>query len=164
MKKSAVIIVLLFLSGCGSGSYWADAFDTVTLQDGWLTYLEFYRDHMKPKLDEATFMERAKAIAFKDITSEQFVNMDIENCRLQKYWDAKNAEQAYPESDRPRNADDVTSVDYFLKKKRGVSPVLVARVVDKDDRERLIKLDGVHRIMAAHILGKKIRVGFIDLR
>ncbi len=164
MKKRAVIIVLLFLSGCGGGSYWADSFDDVTLKDGWDTYLELYRNRVKHKFDEITFMERAKAITLKDITSQQFVDMGIENCRLQRYWDAKNAEQAYPEANRPRNTDDVVSVNYFLKKKRGVSPVLVARVIDKNDKEHLVKLDGVHRIMAAHILGKKIRVGFIDLR
>lgn len=166
--RKIVLISLLFLSGCGSGSlHWGNSLDEQTLVDGWDTYYEFYvyKDALKNPVDKKTFMKRAKHLIFEKVTSQQFLDMNIENCsRLKKYWNAKTAEEAYPEHDRQRGSKDISSVNYFLNTKKTVSPVLVARVIGKGGDDRRIKLDGVHRIMAAHILGKKIKIAWIDLR
>ena len=166
MKKTFSLGAVLFLSGCFMHKMsWGISLDKATFEDGWGTYKEFFYDKVHTPLDKETFMKRSEALTFEFITSQQFLDMNVQNCpRLEKYWNAKTAQEAYPEQDRQRGDKDISSVNYFLTTKEIISPVLIARTINKDGQEERIKLDGVHRIIAAHILEQYIKVAWIDLR
>lgn len=108
-------------------------------------------------------MQRIKTSSYKDISVEEFLNLNIENHRLRTYLLAQTPEEAYPLSDRPRGQTDISSLHYFLTPIKPISPITIACMIDKKGQKRMIKLDGVHRMIAANILRKKLRVVFIDL-
>ena len=88
---------------------------------------------------------------------------DMENTRFQKYLNAKSAEEAYPPEDRPRGKEDIVSVNYHIKTQKAVSPIIVMQI-EKNGKIRSIKLDGVHRIIAAIIRKSKVKVFYINPR
>ena len=85
----------------------------------------------------------------------------MENTRFQKHLNAKSAEEAYPPEDRPRGRKDIVSVNYHIKTQRPVSPIIIMQT-EKDGKIRSIKLDGVHRIIAAIIRKSKVKVFYIN--
>jgi hypothetical protein len=65
----------------------------------------------------------------------------------------KKATKAYPIHDRPRCKSDITCVKYYqkqLQQKKEISPIWMIQI-----NNQYILLDGAHRIVASHILGKK---------
>jgi ParB-like chromosome segregation protein Spo0J len=66
----------------------------------------------------------------------------------------KTAEDFYPKNDRNTNrTDDIKSVKYHVNTFNQVSPIVIIKKNNK-----YIKLDGVHRLVAAKIRKSKIRV------
>lgn len=74
----------------------------------------------------------------------------------------KQPKSFYPLEDRPRGDTDITSVNYHVFLQRPISPIVVAKVMDNGTM-RYIKLDGVHRLIAASIRKSPIKVLFIEL-
>lgn len=144
-------------------SYWADELDKATVLDGWATYKHYYESQSSYLLSHDEFLVRIQQAAIQDLTSEDFLKLNIENHRLDRFFDAKQPEEAYPIDDCPRGIEDVESVKYFMNPSFPVSPILVAIIQDIDENIRKIKLDGVHRLMAAHICRYPIRVIWVDL-
>jgi hypothetical protein len=144
-------------------SYWADELDEATVLDGWATYKNYYEIQSTYLLSRDEFLVRIQQAAMQDLTSEDFLELNIENHRLDRFFNAKQPEEAYPIDDRPRGIEDVESVKYFMNPSFPVSPILVAIIQDIDENIRKIKLDGVHRLMAAHICRYPIRVVWVDL-
>ncbi len=58
------------------------------------------------------------------MSAYEFLALNVENQRLNKYKNAKNAQEAYPENDRPRGKKDIDSVN-FLRTRACVSPIVV---------------------------------------
>lgn len=133
-------------------SYWADELDEATVLDGWATYKKYYEKQLLNTLSHDEFLVRIQQATMEDLTSEAFLELNIENHRLGRFFNAKQPEEAYPIDDCPRGIEDVESVTYFMNPSFPVSPILVAIIQDIDKNIRKIKLDGVHRLMAAHIL------------
>lgn len=140
---------------------WANEVSTDTINDSWGTWKTHYSDR-SPTVTHATFMLAVKNGEYKTISIEEFLTLNVENQRLERYLHAKNAEEAYPPEDRPRHGDDISSVKYFLQTKSLVSPILVARI-HEGQSTHYIKLDGVHRLIAAAIKKSPIKVLFVNL-
>ena len=152
------------LSGCGCNSYWSQTIDQVTQEDSWETYREFYAAKSSAPMTRVQINERVRSARVTDLTSDQFLSLHIENHRLGQYFSATTAEEAYPIHDRPRHQRDIDAVNYFLSPSIPVSPITVGIIPDQKGVPHLIKLDGVHRIMAVHIRKELLRVLWIDLR
>ncbi len=171
-KCFLAIVVLSSMSGivyyyrcsllAGSQIQWTPTVSNETLSDSWGTWNTHYRESTKPEINYEAFSKAVAHGTYKLITIAEFLSMNVENHRLAKYPNAKTAEEAYPPNDRPRGRDDIQSVNYFVMTSKPVSPISVARVMTKD-KVRLIKLDGVHRIIAAAIRRSCIKIFFIDL-
>lgn len=142
---------------------WSKTVDPVTIEDSWLTYKEYFAQESLIHFTKEQFLERVQTASYSTISIDEFLQIPIENHRLRTYKNAQTAEQAYPENDRPRADKDIESVQYFLKDCHQVSPITVALITDKQGKKRYIKLDGVHRLIAANILKQKVRVLWIDL-
>lgn len=159
-----IFLILLSITGCAPKFKWSNSLDQATILDSWKTYNEFFAHQNSIFINREQFMQRLKTASYKDMSVEEFLHLNIENHRLGKYLLAQSPEEAYPPSDRPRGEKDITSVNYFLALLKPVSPITVACIIDKKGKQRMIKLDGVHRMIAAKIRGKNLRVLLIDLR
>lgn len=101
----------------------------------------------------------------KEITCEQFINAcrkgmyttyklkDLiddppENLSIKRLL-AKNINEAYPLNDRPRGIEDIKSVKYHMKNSIQ-SPCFLVKYKNK-----YIFLDGMHRLVATSLLGKR---------
>jgi|GEM_PF-1891540 len=146
-----------------SVSYWADELDETTVLDGWATYKDYYENQCSFILSFDEFLVRIQQGVTQDLNSKDFLELNIENHRLHRAFDAKLPEEAYPIEDRPRGIEDVESVKHFMNRSSPVSPILVGIIQDADGNVRKIKLDGVHRLIAAHICKHPIRVVWVDL-
>lgn len=146
-----------------SFSFWADELDETTVLDGWATYKVYYENQCSFQISYDQFLVRIKQGVTQDLNSKDFLELNIENHRLHRAFDAKLPEEAYPIEDRPRGIEDVESVKHFMNPSSPLSPILVAIIQDTDGNVRKVKLDGVHRLIAAHICKHPIRVVWVDL-
>ncbi|MDF2965711.1 MAG: hypothetical protein K0Q51_1099 [Rickettsiaceae bacterium] len=162
LKSFILLTTFIYISACQL-AYWSQKIDNNTVEDSWITLRDSYLHQLKEPIKKHFFLERIKEAYFKDFSSEEFLKLNIENHRLERFFNAASAEEAYPEHDRPLGQADLDSVKYFMSA-RHISPIIVCIAEDKHGNVRYIKLDGVHRLMAAHILKKPIRVAFVDLR
>jgi hypothetical protein len=119
-------------------------------------YINFLQDSIDTSVDMKIFKNREDASVahiFKSklvkIPLSMFADVDNFNpTRLQK-----SAVKAYPINDRPRCDSDITCVKYYqkqLQQKKEISPIWIVQINNK-----YMLLDGAHRIVASHILGKK---------
>jgi hypothetical protein len=157
---------IIFLTGCNNSIniVWAPQLDQVTTQDSWLTWHDYYSFQSKKFVSYDAFKNAIAKAKCEELSPDSFLMLNIENHRLNQYWvNLQVAQDAYPPNDRPRGEKDILSVEYFLKTANSVSPITVAKFIDKSGKLRLIKLDGVHRIVAAFILDSPIRLCWIDL-
>jgi len=161
----SVVVVLIVLSrlhiDVPSSINWADEVSEYTVKDGWGTWQTHFSDY-NPNITREDFMQAIKNGEYKTVSIDEFLALKIENHRLDKYLHAKSAQEAYPPEDRPRNENDIKSVDYLSQPQLSVSPILVARVHGADV-VHYVKLDGAHRLMVAAIKKSPIKVLFIDL-
>ena len=142
---------------------WDDTISQDTINDSWGTWKTYF-SHRQPGITQEMFMAAVANGEYKTISIDDFLALKVENHRLDRYLNAKTAEEAYPIEDRPRNMKDIDAVNYFLQTKVAISPITVARVHNKIDNSiSYIKLDGVHRLVAAAIKKSPIKVLFIDL-
>jgi hypothetical protein len=141
--------------------HWADKVSEATIKDSWGTWKTHF-SYNNPEITYENFLNAVNNGEYKTISINDFLALKVENQRLEKYINAKTAQEAYPPEDRPRHEDDISSVNYFLQTDSLVSPIIVARV-HKDNAIHYIKLDGVHRLIAAAIKKSPIKILFIDL-
>lgn len=164
-KYLSIILLTVILSSCGRQHtmQWAQTIDQPTELDSWGTWDNFFAAKSRTYISESAFMEQSKQARCQEITPAQFLAFGIENHRLERYLNARSAEEAYPAHDRPRGDKDTMSVTYFLQTTEPISPITVAKFIDNQGKTRLVKLDGVHRLMAAAILRQPLRVCWLDL-
>jgi hypothetical protein len=148
----------------GNEINWKKTVDSDTLETSWMTWNSYFKEEIKPSITKPIFMQKAKNHGwYKTMSILDFFNLDIENDGRTRYMHAKTAEDAYPPHSRPRGDEDIASVNYHIKTNNPVSPITVALVTDQKGNPRRIKLDGVHRLVAASIRGSKVKVFFIPL-
>lgn len=158
------LFLLIILSSCQHHTLnWDKAIDQATQKDSWATWQQNYAYLSKRVISKELFMKTMGKASCQNISPEDFLALNIENHRLDRYPNARSAEEAYPLNDRPRGDKDISSVNYFLQTTHPVSPITVIKFIDKERKARLVKLDGVHRLMAAAILRQSIRVCWLNL-
>lgn len=86
---------------------------------------------------------------YNTVSPEEFDSMNVCNHRAKL---GATLDEIFPVEDRPRGAEDIASVEYFLGCDAAVDPIMV---LDYDND--LFVVDGVHRLVAAYILGSPIR-------
>lgn len=134
---------------------WRKTLDFQTIHDGYGTLSYF----MKPvPFTEEEFTKMAKKAPIVDLSVAEYKALKAKNAGYNRLG-KKSAEEAYPEHDRERGDKDVASVNMLLTTKKSISPVLLIRIGKKE----LIKLDGVHRTVAASITKSKIRLCIINI-
>lgn len=164
MNIFIAMMPIFFLEGCSKSINWAPQLDQVTIQDSWLTWKKYYSSQAEKVVSYEAFRKAISQAECEELSANSFLLLNIENQRLNKYGaNLHLAKDAYPSYDRPRGEKDIASVEYFLKITDTVSPITVAKFIDKSGKLRLIKLDGVHRLVAAFILQSPIRLYWVDL-
>lgn len=129
---------------------WSNAIDIYTFNSAWRTWDEFYRKKYKKTFKFKQFYESTLKAHYTYHTIAAIKRLGVENLYLERLK-AKTPEEAY--SDRPRGQADVDSVYYHMETDECVSPVVMIKV-----NNRLIMLDGVHRIVAANFRKSKVLV------
>jgi hypothetical protein len=131
---------------------WSNKPNIQTLNDAYATWNDYYRDNINSKFIE-TFDDFLKIYeccgVMKNVNMSSLDN--IENSRHK--INGKTPEEYYPKKNRPRGEKDIESVKYYIRTKKYVSPIVIINI---DNRR--IKLDGVHRIIAAKLRKSKIRI------
>lgn len=139
---------------------WSKEISQATLNHSWGTWRDFYNTVKSVSREE--FDKAIKQGEYKLLSIEEFLDLHVENHRLNEYRNAKTAEEFYPLEDRPRGNTDINSVNYHVSLQSPISPICVAKVT-VNGTVRYLKLDGVHRLIAASICKSPIKVLFIDL-
>jgi hypothetical protein len=153
VKKSVDITLTDSVLG-GSNINWTATLSKKTI-DASFSNIETYKYSSISKLK---FLANIKKSKYQDLSVDEILKLNIENHRLYRYPDAKTPEEFYPDNDLNDRTNDVESVQYHMTTPKPVSPVLVGRI-----GKRLIKLDGVHRLVAAKIRGSFIRMFVVDI-
>ena len=97
---------------------------------------------------------KSKLVKIPISTFEDFKVGNFNSDRLQK-----SAVKAYPLTDRPRGADDISSVKYHQKQiqhKKDIMPIWMVQ-----QNGKYILLDGAHRIVASYIEDTKYIYAYI---
>lgn len=147
-----------------SAGYWACELDSGTKHYGFKTYRQFFAHKIKNVLGQNEFNDRLAHVKIQYVTDEDFLYMNIGNERLERYWDKKTPEDVYPVGDRPRGHLDIQVIYDLMKTEQPVPPVLLGIVTFQDGFEQIIVLDGMHRIIAAHLIQKPFALVIVDLR
>ena len=96
--------------------------------------------NMKDASYSHLFFSQKKKLSMRACASLE----NFDNARLQA-----SASKAYPPDNRPRGQADISSVNFFVNHPDEISPIWILQ----KGHEQIL-LDGAHRIVAAHILGK----------
>lgn len=143
---------------------WTDSVSLVTLRTSWATWDTFFRQEIKPSNTYQEFLEAALCNSeYKLVSIDEFLKLNIENQRLNTYFHAKTAEEAYPVDDRPRGTQDIESISYLSTTNDPISPIIIVHCFDTQGKERFIKLDGAHRLIGAKIRNSPIKLLLIHL-
>ena len=114
-----------------------------SFNDAWETYNTHYKNISLKKFLEATSQGEYKIYKIKDLINHPPDNLDINRLL------AKSVNEAYPENNRPRGQNDLKSVKYHMRSKC-VSPLFMIKLKNQE-----ILMDGVHRLVAAKLSGKR---------
>ena len=133
-----------------------------TIKDAWKTWDTNFSKKINPKLIP-NLSSFKKLLKKSNCITKNISDIEsMKNSRLDKYRHARTAEEAYPPNDRPRGQKDIDSVNYHIKTREPTSPIIVISVSDLDNKNHLIMLDGVHRIMGALIRKSKVSICYIN--
>lgn len=138
---------------------WQKRIDLDTFHDAWLTWDTFFREKINPSITFDVFYQLSLKAKYKTITINQYIATNPENGGIHRLK-AQTAELAYVDS--PRGDDDIKSVYYHMTTKECISPIVLIKIKDKSNNIRLIKLDGVHRVVAANLINSKIKIAIIN--
>tara|TARA_R110002153_G_C13308990_1_gene496268 strand:+ start:2289 stop:2702 length:414 start_codon:yes stop_codon:yes gene_type:complete len=126
---------------------WADYCSHPVLKDAWETYKTHFTG-INPNVNIEHFIGADyRNVKLKELKSGKIENLSVER------MSALSADIAY--SDRPRGAStDVQSVLYHMS--HTCSPIVILETTDPTGVTRYILLDGMHRLVAASLLNKRI--------
>lgn len=138
---------------------WSKNIDLVTYNDAWLTWHKHFKLKINQKLSFSKFFKLSLKAKYFDMDINEYLKLNPENSGLHRLY-AKNVADAY--KDMPRGSADIDSVNYHMTTNDCISPIVLLRITDNSNNMRLLKLDGVHRLVAANFRHSKIRVCIID--
>lgn len=138
---------------------WSKYIDIVTFNDSFETWNKYFKNDINPKITFYKFYQMSLMCEYLNLSVDEYIKMKPENSGLNRLR-KKTVEEAY--NDKPRGDDDIKSVYYHMLTKKCVSPIVLIKVKDKKNKTRLIKLDGVHRLVAAKFTNSQIRVLIIN--
>ena len=131
---------------------WADSVDLISFEDAWKTWDKYYRKKYQSKLNLNRFLFACLSGEYQDMTVSTFIKMAPENADFDLInIQAATPNQTYPH--KPRGNHDLKSVKYHMKTKKCLSPIILIK-----SGEKLILLDGMHRVVAAKFRKSKIRI------
>jgi hypothetical protein len=122
---------------------WASEISFPVYNDAWMTFNTHY-NNLKITCDD--FRQSVQNGDYIKYNLKDILNSDIENLNVNRLL-AASIKEAY--SDRPRGIHDIISVKYHMKNKY-TSPCVIVNF-----QNRLILLDGMHRLVAASLSGKR---------
>lgn len=114
-----------------------------SFNDAWHTY----KTHFNKNAKLEDFLLAASKSHPQSIKISEIIKLNPLNLNLARL-NAKTTEEAYPLNDRPRGIADIKSIKYHQKKE--CSPIVMIR-----DKQQVIFADGVHRLIATKLLGKR---------
>jgi hypothetical protein len=101
-----------------------------------------------------------KVASYNHIFESKLSNFSISHCKdLENFKSTRLTPDPYPENDRPRGQDDLTSLTHHrknIRKHGNVEPIWIAY---KNGKYTL--LDGAHRIIATYLENKRIIPSYI---
>lgn len=111
-------------------------------------------DSVETSVNGLKLFSSIKTASYAHIFKSEFVDFPMSECKkLENIDPIRFSQDPYPENDRPRGNNDLLSVKYhrkIIQKEGHTSPIWIAK-----KGNRYIKLDGVHRIVAAHLEKKR---------
>lgn len=114
-----------------------------SFNDAWLTYKNHFNHNASlEKFLTATSNAECTSYKIKDIIALEPLNLNLDRLN------AETPEEAYPIDDRPRGINDIKSIKYHQT--HPCNPIVMIYSGNK-----LIFADGVHRLVAAKLLGKR---------
>jgi hypothetical protein len=131
---------------------WLNEVTLSVFNDAWETFNNNFNTE-RVKFDE--FYAQARNGEYIMMSVKRLTELSPENISL-KRLNAKTPAEAYPPNDRPRGDADLKSVRYHMT--HPVAPVVFIKI-----GKRMTLLDGMHRLVAASIIGAKIRLCVIKL-
>ncbi len=162
-KKCSAVIDTILQQAMIHHPYWAEKMDDETIKCGFMTYHQAFASKVKHKVTYEEFQRRLVHAKRYILADHQLLALGLGNERLERYWDCKTPEEAYPEGDRPRKEVDINAIYSLMKTEKPVSPILLGRIEYIDGFQQIIVLDGSHRIAAAHLINTPIAFFLVDL-
>lgn len=144
-------------------SYWSKILDEDTKKYAWATYQQFFQKKIRYPIDHTIYLKRLHTAPIQFLSTTDLILQDIGNQRLERYWTAKTPQEIYPEGDRPRGNIDIMVFEALLTTDKKVSPIALG-IIPAHNGDKIIVLDGMHRIMAAHLLKYPVACLIVDLR
>jgi hypothetical protein len=123
---------------------WASEISFSVYNDAWMTFNTHYNSNKIITCD--VFRQCVENGDYIKYNLKDIINDEIENLNVKRLL-ATSINTAY--SDRPRGINDIKSVKYHMKNKY-TSPCIIVNF-----QEKLILLDGMHRLVAASLSGKR---------
>lgn len=143
---------------------WLPEITDQTLADSWECWKKNFTA-LKPEITHSDFKKAIETGHYRLIDVQGLYGCWAGIGRLWKYREANTPEEIFPLNDRPRGEKDLTSVRYFMTTQDEISPIVIAweQSPYKLSFSGFQILDGVHRLIAARLLGSKIKVLFVEL-
>lgn len=106
------------------------------------------------------FKNRESSV-YAHIFNSEFIMFPMKECKKLENFnhEVRLSSEPYPKDDRPRGQADLDSVNYhrrMIRKNGNSSPIWIAK-----HNNTYIKLDGVHRLVAANLENKRAIPAFI---
>lgn len=141
---------------------WLKRIDSQTYIDSvavlrWL--MKYHKSALPLDLTKNLKLADIKGIAVQKVapmTIARFKALNASNAGYQRLQ--STPARAYPKNNRPRGQKDLDSVEWHMAAKKALSPIVVLCV----GKNRIL-LDGVHRAVAANILGEPISVALVSV-
>lgn len=131
----------------------ADVISFPVFNDAWETFNTYFNPGKRIAMGD--FYQAARSGEYVKLTIAQSLRSPPDNMSSARLT-ATSAAGAYPPGDRPRGAADLKSVAYHVRSKCA-SPIVFVKGADG----RLTLLDGMHRVVAAKVSGRRTVVALI---
>lgn len=126
---------------------WKSQLSKSVIHDAWETWNTHFRKTLWPSVDLATFNKLVTEAQVKSMKISDLIKAPPDNMSIFRLK-ANTPEEAYPLFDRPRGQEDISSIKWFMTTKTLISPIVFIKVKNK-----LILLDGMHRLVASKLTG-----------
>jgi hypothetical protein len=118
-----------------------------------MDFIQNIKDSVETSVSIKAFPS-VKVSSFYHIFKSKFETFPMSKCReLDNFNPARLSTDPYPETDRPRGHDDLTSVAYHRRKIQKEGATDPIWILERGGKYTL--LDGAHRIVSTYLEGKR---------